>query len=102
MKLVRFHPEAEGEAGEQEAWYRERSEVAAQGFLLELDAAVRAVAESRNAGLCNRAANGAMCFLDTPSPCSTAFVEKRSSSPQLHITAGVPATGVIANSRSRR
>lgn len=46
MKLVRFHPEAEGEAGEQEAWYRERSEVAAQGFLLELDAAVRAVAES--------------------------------------------------------
>ena len=46
MKRVRFHPEAERELGEQEAWYRERSEVAAQGFVLELDSAVRAVAES--------------------------------------------------------
>lgn len=46
MKLVRFHPEADREVGEQEAWYRERSEVAAQGFVLELDSAVRAVAES--------------------------------------------------------
>jgi plasmid stabilization system protein ParE len=45
MKRVRFHPEADQEVAEQEAWYRERSEVAAQGFLLELDAAIRAVAE---------------------------------------------------------
>jgi hypothetical protein len=35
MKLVRFHPEAEQELAEHEAWYRRRSEVAAQGFLLE-------------------------------------------------------------------
>ncbi len=46
MKLVRFHPEAEQELAEHEAWYRQRSEVAAQGFLLELDHAIAAVAEA--------------------------------------------------------
>ncbi len=45
MRIV-FHPEAEREVVAHEQWYRERSEVAAQGFLLELDAALRAVAES--------------------------------------------------------
>ena len=33
MKSVRFHFEAEQELLEHEAWYRQRSEVAAQGFL---------------------------------------------------------------------
>jgi plasmid stabilization system protein ParE len=46
MKLVRFHPEAEQELQQHEAWYRERSEVAAQGFLLELHHAITAVAEA--------------------------------------------------------
>jgi plasmid stabilization system protein ParE len=46
MMQVRFHPDAERELAEHEAWYRQRSEVAAQGFLLELDAAVRKVAEA--------------------------------------------------------
>ncbi len=46
MKLVRFHSEAEQELAEHEAWYRQRSEVAAQGFLLELDHAIAAVAEA--------------------------------------------------------
>lgn len=36
MKQVRFHPEAQQELEEHESWYRERSEIAAQGFLLEL------------------------------------------------------------------
>lgn len=46
MKQVRFHPEAQQELEEHESWYRERSEIAAQGFLLELDHAVTSVAES--------------------------------------------------------
>ena len=45
MTLVRFHPEAERELEEHEGWYRRRSEVAAQGFLLELDRAIEAVAD---------------------------------------------------------
>lgn len=45
MKQVEFHPEALQEVGEHESWYRERSELAAQGFLLELDRAVRSAAE---------------------------------------------------------
>ena len=46
MKLVRFHPEAEQELVEHEAWYRQRSEVAAHGFLLEVEHAIAAVAEA--------------------------------------------------------
>ena len=46
MKRVVFHPEAEREVVAHERWYRERSDVAAQGFLLELDASVRLVAEA--------------------------------------------------------
>lgn len=46
MKRVLFHPEAELEVLAHERWYRDRSDVAAQGFLLELDAAVRLVAEA--------------------------------------------------------
>lgn len=46
MTRVVFHPEAEREVLAHERWYRQRSEVAAQGFLLELDAAIRLVAES--------------------------------------------------------
>lgn len=46
MKSVRFHFEAEQELLEYEAWYRQRSEVAAQGFLLELGHAIAAVRES--------------------------------------------------------
>lgn len=36
MKSIRFHAEAEQELLEHKAWYRQRSDVAAQGFLLEL------------------------------------------------------------------
>jgi plasmid stabilization system protein ParE len=46
MKSVRVHFEAEQELLEHEAWYRQRSEVAAQGFLLELEHAIAAVRES--------------------------------------------------------
>ncbi|MDP9194357.1 MAG: type II toxin-antitoxin system RelE/ParE family toxin [Acidobacteriota bacterium] len=45
MMRVRFHPEADREVAGHEAWYRERSEVAAQGFLLELNSAITTVAE---------------------------------------------------------
>lgn len=45
MKRVEFHPEAETEAAKHESWYRERSELAAQGFILELDRAVRSIIE---------------------------------------------------------
>jgi plasmid stabilization system protein ParE len=46
MIRVRFHPAAEREVTDQAVWYRERSEVAEQGFLLELDAAIRAICEA--------------------------------------------------------
>lgn len=46
MKQVRFHLEAQQELEEHESWYRKRSEVAAQGFLLELDHAITSVAEA--------------------------------------------------------
>ena len=45
MTRVKLHPEAGREVAEYEAWYRERSEIAAQGFLLELDSAITSVAE---------------------------------------------------------
>lgn len=45
MKQVGFHPEAVQELAEHESWYREKSEMAAQGFLLELNRAIRNVAE---------------------------------------------------------
>jgi toxin ParE1/3/4 len=46
MKSVRFHFEAEQELLEHEAWYWKRSEVAAQGFLLELEHAITMVRAS--------------------------------------------------------
>ena len=46
MKPVIFHPESEREVLAHERWYRDRSDVAAQGFLLELDAAVHLVSEA--------------------------------------------------------
>jgi plasmid stabilization system protein ParE len=46
MRSARFHPEAEREVVAHEAWYRERSEVAAQGFLLELDHAITEVVDA--------------------------------------------------------
>ena len=46
MKTVRFHPEVLDEIAEHKSWYEQRSEVAAQGFLLELEHAVNAVAEA--------------------------------------------------------
>jgi hypothetical protein len=41
MKQVGFHPEAAQELAEHESWYREKSEMAAQGFLLELNRAIK-------------------------------------------------------------
>jgi toxin ParE1/3/4 len=46
MKQVRFHPEAQEELQKHEVWYRERSELAAQGFLLQVEHAIRSVAEA--------------------------------------------------------
>jgi toxin ParE1/3/4 len=46
MKPVRFHAEAEQELLEHEGWYRKRSDVAAQGFLLDLERAIAAVGEA--------------------------------------------------------
>lgn len=43
---VRFHPEVDAELVEAEAWYRERSEVAAQAFALEIDAAIALILEA--------------------------------------------------------
>ena len=43
---VRFHHEAGQELTEAQTWYRERSEVAAQAFALEIDHAVRSIAEA--------------------------------------------------------
>ena len=46
MKPVRFHPEAETELLEAQRWYRDRSDVASQAFVLELDHAFATIAES--------------------------------------------------------
>jgi hypothetical protein len=43
---VRFHPEAEKEVLVSAAWYMERSLVAGQAFLLELDRVVEQILES--------------------------------------------------------
>ena len=44
MTVIRFHPDAERELLEAETWYRDRSEVAAQAFALEVDRAIDAIA----------------------------------------------------------
>ncbi len=46
MIEVRFHPEAEEDLVDGERWYRERSEVAAQAFLLEIDGSLKQIAEA--------------------------------------------------------
>ncbi len=46
MKRIEFHPEAERELAAAQAWYRERSAVAAQAFALEVDQAIRTIAEA--------------------------------------------------------
>ena len=46
MRAIEFHPEADGELLEAQAWYRDRSEVAAQAFILEIDRAIRTIAEA--------------------------------------------------------
>jgi plasmid stabilization system protein ParE len=46
MKRVRIHPEAGQELAEAKTWYNERSEVAAQAFALEIDDAIRSIAEA--------------------------------------------------------
>ncbi len=46
MKRIEFHPEAGRELADAQAWYRERSEVAAQAFALEIDQAIQSIAEA--------------------------------------------------------
>lgn len=46
MKRIEFHPEAERELLEARKWYGERSEVAAQAFSLEIDGAIKRIAEA--------------------------------------------------------
>ena len=48
---IEFHPLAADEAEAAERWYRERSEVAAQRFRLELDSAVDRIAERPEVGV---------------------------------------------------
>jgi hypothetical protein len=43
---LRFHPEAEKEVLRSAAWYAERSPVAGQAFLLELDLVVERILEA--------------------------------------------------------
>lgn len=43
---VEFHPDAEWELTEAQAWYRQRSDVAAQAFALEIDHALRSITEA--------------------------------------------------------
>jgi plasmid stabilization system protein ParE len=44
MITIQFHPEAERELLEARTWYRERSEVASQAFILQIDRALAAIA----------------------------------------------------------
>ena len=46
MMPVEFHPDAEWELTEAQAWYRQRSDVAAQAFALEIDHALRSITEA--------------------------------------------------------
>jgi plasmid stabilization system protein ParE len=46
MKRIEFHPEADREVADAQAWYRERSDVAAQAFALEIDQAIKSIAEA--------------------------------------------------------
>jgi plasmid stabilization system protein ParE len=46
MIVMEFHPEAQEELLEAEKWYRERSEVAAQAFTLEIDNAIKRIIET--------------------------------------------------------
>jgi plasmid stabilization system protein ParE len=46
MKHIEFHPGADQELADAQAWYRERSEVAAQAFALEIDQAIKSIAEA--------------------------------------------------------
>lgn len=43
---VRFHRDADQELSEAQDWYRQRSEVAAQAFALEIDHAIQNIAEA--------------------------------------------------------
>ena len=45
---VSFHPRANEEVDEAQAWYEERSLLAAAGFLQELSSAVRRIGEAPN------------------------------------------------------
>ncbi len=46
MRRIEFHPEADRELADAKAWYRDRSEVAAQAFALEIDQAIKSIAEA--------------------------------------------------------
>ena len=46
MKRVELHPLAQDEVTAAEAWYRERSEVAAQAFVLEINRAIEEIFEA--------------------------------------------------------
>ena len=44
MTRIEFHPEADHEITQAQAWYRKRSDVAAQAFALEIDHALALIA----------------------------------------------------------
>ena len=92
MKSVRFHFEAEQELLEHEAWYRQRSEVAAQGFL-------RPFVNRPSAGQSVAMANIATYSLAIHSRFFTAFAAMRCSSPQSLIKVAVRDIGITASSR---
>lgn len=99
MMQVRFHPEAEREVVEHEVWYRERSEFAAQGFLLELNSAVMSVAESPERWPEHK--RGERCYI-LPHTLSRFSIESEaimSSSLLFRIRAAGLVIGVIASER---
>ena len=98
MKSIRFHAEAELELLEHEAWYRQRSDVAAQGFCLSSSMQLPPLVKRPSGGQLVGEASIATLFRAIHSPFFIAFVGTTCSSPQSRIKAAVQAIGITARS----
>jgi plasmid stabilization system protein ParE len=87
MKQVRFHPAADEELVEAEAWYRVRSEVAAQAFHSRSLTLLPSLWRHRYAGLWAAAVNGVSCWTGFPTPFFIAFALYRLREDHVYITA---------------